>query len=602
MEPSLIMSSRIEDYAMIGDCLTSALVARDGSVDWLCIPRFDSPACFAAILGDADNGRWRIAPVAEIKATRRRYRGETLILETEFETDEGVVRITDFMPPRDEAPDLIRIVEGVRGRVPMHMDLTIRFDYGSIAPWVRRVDGGITATAGPDQIRIIAGPTMHGKDLSTIADFEVNEGDRVPFILTYSLAYRAEPDRIDAEGSLKDTEAFWKKWVEKCTYQGPNRDVVIRSLITLKALTYMPTGGIVAAPTTSLPEKIGGVRNWDYRICWVRDATFTLYSLANAGYLDEAEAWRHWLHRAVAGTPETMQIMYAIDGRRRMNEIELPWLAGYEGSKPVRIGNEAYEQFQLDVFGELAATMYECRKAGLESDENGWAVGRSLFESLEKLWREPDDGIWEVRGPRRHFTHSKMMAWVAFDRAVRTVEEFHLDGPVDRWRAIRDEIHAEVCREGYNVDRQAFTQYYGSDLLDASLLMIPLVGFLPASDPRVKSTVEAIERELVVDGFVQRYASNESTDGLPPGEGTFLPCSFWLVDNLNLLGRSDEAGRLFDRLVGLCNDVGLLAEEYDPKLKRMVGNFPQAFSHVALINAAFNLSGHEGPTDGKGKS
>jgi GH15 family glucan-1,4-alpha-glucosidase len=591
----------IEQYALIGDFHTAALVGLDGSIDWLCFPRFDSPACFAALVGDADNGRWRIAPVAEIKETRRRYRGDTLILETEFETAEGVVRLIDFMPPRGEAPDLIRIVEGVRGRVPMHMDLTIRFDYGSIAPWVQRVDGGITATAGPDQIRLIAGPTMHGKGLSTVADFEVAEGDRIPFVLTYSLSYRPEPDRIEAEGSLQDTETFWGDWVSKCTYGGPDRDAVIRSLITLKALTYMPTGGIVAAPTTSLPEKIGGVRNWDYRICWLRDASFTLYSLANAGYLGEAEAWRHWLHRAVAGTPEMLQIMYAIDGGRRLPEIELPWLAGYENSKPVRVGNEAYEQFQLDVYGELAATMYECRKAGLETTENAWAVGRSIIGSLENLWREPDDGIWEVRGPRRHFTHSKMMAWVAFDRAVRTVEEFPLEGPVDRWREIRDEIHAEVCREGYNADRAAFVQYYGSDQLDASLLMMPLVGFLPASDPRVKSTVEAIERELVVDGFVQRYAPTDDADGLPPGEGTFLPCSFWLVDNLNLLGRSDDARRLFDRLVGLCNDVGLLSEEYDPKLGRLVGNFPQAFSHVALINAAFNLCGHEGPTDGKGK-
>jgi GH15 family glucan-1,4-alpha-glucosidase len=595
------MPSRIEDYALIGDCLTSALVARDGSVDWLCMPRFDSPACFAALLGDADNGRWRIAPTAEITATRRQYRHDTLILETELETAEGVVRLIDFMPPRGEAPDLIRIVEGVRGRVPMHMDLTIRFDYGSIAPWVQRGDGGITATAGPDEIRIIAGPTMHGKDLSTVADFEVSEGERIPFILTYSLSYRPEPDRVDPEEALRNTEAFWADWSSKCTYKGPCRDAVIRSLITLKALTYMPTGGIVAAPTTSLPERIGGVRNWDYRICWVRDASFTLFALANAGYLDEAEAWRHWLQRAVAGTMDTLQIMYAIDGRRRVTEVELPWLAGYEGSKPVRIGNEAYEQFQLDVFGELAATMYECRKAGLETTENGWAVGKAIFGSLETLWREPDDGIWEVRGPRRHFTHSKMMAWVAFDRAVKTVEEFHLDGQVDRWRRVRDEIHSEVCREGYNADRKAFVQYYGSDQLDASLLMMPIVGFLPASDPRVRSTIEAIERELVVDGFVKRYASTDDADGLPPGEGTFLPCSFWLVDTLNLLGRADDARRLFDRLVGLCNDVGLLSEEYDPKLKRLVGNFPQAFSHVALINAAFNLCGHKGPTDGEGK-
>ena len=404
-----------------------------------------------------------------------------------METADGAIRLIDFMPPRGEAPDLIRIVEGVRGRVAMHMDLTIRFEYGSVSPWVQRVDGGITATAGPNLIRLIAGPRMHGKELSTVADFEVAEGDRIPFIMTSSSSYGPEPDRVDAEAALRDAEAWWAEWSGRCTYRGPWRETVARSLITLKALTYMPSGGIVAAPTTSLPEQIGGVRNWDYRICWVRDASFTLFSLANAGYLEEAEAWRRWLHRAVAGTPETLQIMYSIDGSRRLPETELPWLAGYEGSKPVRIGNEAFEQFQLDVFGELAATMYECRKAGMEVSENGWAVGRSLFQSLEKLWREPDDGIWEVRGPRRHFTHSKMMAWVTFDRAVRNVEEFHLDGPVDRWRAVRDEIHAEVCREGYNADRGAFVQYYGSDRLDASLLMMPLVGFLPASDPRVKS-------------------------------------------------------------------------------------------------------------------
>ena len=594
------MPSRIEDYALIGDCLTSALVARDGSVDWLCMPRFDSSACFAALLGDADNGRWRIAPAGEVTATRRRYRDGSLVLETEMETAEGVVRIVDFMPPRGEAPDLVRIVEGVRGRVPMHMDLTIRFDYGSVAPWVQRADGGITATAGPDRIRLLTPVEMHGRDLSTVADFEVAEGQRIPFVLTYSISYGDEPDRVDADVALVSTEKFWGEWSSKCTYEGAHREIVTRSLITLKALTYAPSGGIVAAPTTSLPEKIGGVRNWDYRICWVRDASFTLHSLANAGYLEEAEAWRHWLQRAVAGTMGTLQTMYAIDGRRRTDEVELPWLAGYEGSKPVRVGNEAYRQFQLDVFGELSATMYECRKAGLEPDESGWAVGKSFALALETLWREPDDGIWEVRGPRRHFTHSKMMAWVSFDRLIKSAEEYHLDAPVDRWKQIREEIHAEVCREGYNADRGAFVQFYGSDRLDASLLMMPIVGFLPATDPRVTSTIEAIERELVVDGFVRRYDATGDADGLPPGEGTFLPCSFWLVDCLNLMGRTDDARRLFDRLAGLRNDVGLLSEEYDPKLGRMLGNFPQAFSHVALINAAYLLSGHRGPTDRDG--
>jgi GH15 family glucan-1,4-alpha-glucosidase len=595
------MAARIEDYAMIGDCLTSALVAKDGSVDWLCLPRFDSPACFASLVGAPENGRWQIAPTGEIQAIRRRYRGDTLILETEFETSEGVVRLTDFMPPRGFAPDLIRIVEGVRGRVPMHLELTIRFDYGSIVPWVQRVDGGITAIAGPDLVRFIAGVELQGKDLKTVADFEVAEGDRIPFVLTYSSSFGPEPDPVDAESALLDTEKWWLDWVSKCTYEGKWRETVVRSLITLKALTYEPTGGIVAAPTTSLPEQIGGVRNWDYRICWVRDASFTLFAMANAGYLDEARAWRGWLQRAVAGTPDTLQIMYSLDGSRRLVESEIPWLGGYEDSKPVRVGNAACEQFQLDVFGELATTMYECRRAGLEPSETGWEMGRSLYTSLEKLWREPDDGIWEVRGPRRHFTHSKMMAWVAFDRAVKSIEAFGFDGPVDRWRSLRDEIHDEVCREGYNAEIGAFVQYYGSDKLDASLLLMPLVAFLPASDPRVQSTVEAIERELMVDGYVSRYLSTADADGLPAGEGTFLPCSFWMVDVLNLLGRTDDACKLFERLVGLGNDVGLLSEEYDPKLGRLTGNFPQAFSHVALINSAFNLSGHKGPTDGQGQ-
>jgi GH15 family glucan-1,4-alpha-glucosidase len=592
------MPSRIEDYALIGDCLTAALVGKDGSVDWLCLPRFDSAACFAALLGGPENGRWRIAPVAEIRATRRSYRGDTLVLETEFETEDGVVRLIDFMPPRGQAPDLVRIVEGVRGRVRMHMELILRFDYGSIEPWVQRVEGGITAIAGPDLARVIAGPQFLGKDGSTVADFTVAEGERVPFVLTHYASFGPEPDRVDPEAALANTERWWDEWSSRSTYQGPWREVVQRSLITLKALTYTPTGGIVAAPTTSLPEKIGGVRNWDYRFCWIRDATFTLYALADAGYLEEAADWRRWLHRAVAGTPETLQILYSIVGSRRLREWEVPWLRGYEGSAPVRVGNAAFKQFQLDVFGELAATMYECRRAGLERTESGWAVGKAIYTALEKLWREPDDGIWEVRGPRRHFTHSKMMAWVAFDRAVRSIEEFGLDGPVDRWRAIRDEIHAEVCREGFHAGRGAFVQSYDLDRLDSSLLMMPLVGFLPADDPRVKSTIEAIERELMVDGLVLRYATTADVDGLPPGEGTFLPCSFWMVDCLGQLDRRDDAERLFEHLVGLRNDLGLISEEYDPKAGRMTGNFPQAFSHVALINSAFNLSGHRGPTDG----
>ena len=592
------MPSRIEDYALVGDCLTAALIARDGSVDWLCLPHFDSPACFAALLGGEENGRWRIAPAGEVTASRRRYRGNSTILETDFETAEGAVTLIDFMPPRGQAPDLVRIVEGRRGRVSMRLEMTLRFDYGSIFPWVQRTDDGLMAIAGPDLVRLSTAVPLRGEGFSTVADFTVSEGERVPFVLTWYPSFADEPRADDAGGALRDTEEFWREWSSRCTFDGPWRDIVLRSLITLKALTFAPTGGIVAAPTTSLPESLGGVRNWDYRLCWVRDATFTLSSMANAGYLDEAKAWREWLHRAVAGTPEKVQIMYGLDGRRRLREWEIPWLRGYEGSAPVRVGNAAYEQFQLDVFGEMAATMYECYRAGLETTEDGWDVGKAIYESLETLWRQPDEGIWEVRGPRRHFTHSKMMAWVAFDRAVKVVEEFGLDGPVDRWRAARDEIHAEVCREGYNADRGAFVQSYGSDQLDSSLLMMAMVGFLPATDPRVRGTVEAIERELTVDGLVKRYDTSQAVDGLPPGEGMFLPCTFWLVDNLELLGRKDEAHRLFERLLGLCNDVGLLAEEFDIATNRQVGNFPQAFSHVSLINTAFNLAGHRGPTDG----
>jgi GH15 family glucan-1,4-alpha-glucosidase len=596
------MPSRIEDYALIGDCLTSALVARDGSVDWLCLPRFDSAACFAALLGGPENGRWQIAPAGEVTATRRRYVGDSLVLETEYETAEGAVRVIDFMPPRGEAPDLIRIVEGIRGRVAMRLQLILRFDYGSIVPWVQRTEDGLTATAGPDMVRFVSPVDLRGEDFTTRADFEVVEGQRVPFVMTWYRSYKNEPREVDPEDALRATGEFWGEWSSRCTYNGPWREAVMRSLLTLKGLTYAPTGGIVAAPTTSLPEQLGGVRNWDYRYCWVRDATFTLYALADAGYLEEARAWQVWLHRAVAGTPETLQIMYALDGKRRLRESELPWLGGYEGAKPVRIGNAAAEQFQLDVYGELAATMYECRRAGLEASGDEWAMSRALHQALETLWRQPDDGIWEVRGPRRHFTHSKMMAWVAFDRAVKSVEEFGLEGPVDRWRLARDEVHAEVCREGYNAERGAFVQSYGSDLLDSSLLMMAMVGFLPVSDPRVRGTVEAIERELMVDGLVARYAPTEDVDGLPPGEGTFLPCSFWMVDNLHLLGREDDARRLFERLIGLCNDVGLISEEYDPQAGRMTGNFPQAFTHVALINSAFGLAGHGGPIEGPARS
>ena len=594
------MSAPIEDYAMIGDCLTVALVARNGSIDWLCLPRFDSPACFAALLGGEDNGRWQIAPKGPIRATRRRYRGDTLVLETEFTTDQGVVRLIDFMPPRGKAPDIVRIVEGVEGTVEMSMDLVLRFDYGSVIPWVNRRPDGLTAIAGPDMVHLVSPVPTRGEHFTTVSDFRVAPGQRLPFVLTWYPSYGAEPEMIDAEEALATSLEFWTEWASHCTYHGEHRDVVVRSLLTLKALTYKPTGGIVAAPTTSLPEKLGGVRNWDYRYCWVRDATFTLFALANAGYLEEAKAWRLWLHRAVAGTPDTLQIMYGIDGQRRLPESELPWLRGYEGALPVRIGNGAAGQFQLDVYGELAATMYECRRAGLEPTDDVWDMALKLYEHVEKLWREPDEGIWEVRGPRRHFTHSKMMAWVAFDRAIRAIEEFGLEGPLDRWRGVRDEIHAEVCREGFNTEKNAFVQFYGSDQLDASLLLMSVVGFLPASDPRVKSTIEAIERELTdEEGFVNRYNARNEVDGLPPGEGKFLLCSFWLIDNLYALGRVDEAKRLLESKLALCNDVGLLSEMFDPATRRLIGNFPQAFSHLGLIHSIFTLNEHHGPTDGE---
>jgi GH15 family glucan-1,4-alpha-glucosidase len=591
------MPSHIEDYALIGDCLTSALVARDGSIDWLCLPHFDSGACFAALLGGPEHGRWKIAPAGEVdpKRIRRKYRDGTLVLETEFETDQGTVALIDFMPPRSEAPDVVRIVEGRRGRVDLEVELIIRFDYGSIIPWVRRIETGLTAIAGPDMLRLCADVDLQGKGMTTVARFAVGEGQRVPFVLTWYPSFQPVPCGVDAEQALAETESWWREWSCRCEDGNPWREAVVRSLITLKALTFAPTGGIAAAATTSLPEQLGGVRNWDYRYCWVRDATFTLEALLAAGYVDEARAWREWLLRSVAGNPSALQIMYGLDGRRRLTEWEVPWLPGYEGSAPVRIGNAAHDQFQLDVFGELVDAMYQASRAGLEPSDDGWRVGRKLMQFLESHWDHPDEGIWEVRGPRRHFTHSKVMAWVAFDRMVKFVEATGRPGSVDRWRAARDRIHEQVCREGYNAKLGAFVQSYGSDLLDASLLMIPLVGFLPASDPRVRGTVEAIERGLTRDGFVARYATVESVDGLPRGEGMFLACTFWLVDNLKLLGRIDDARRLFERLLDLRNDVGLLSEEYDPATKRLVGNFPQAFSHISLVNSAFNLTRHEGP-------
>ena len=586
------MAARIEDYGLIGDLQTAALVSRHGCIDWLCFPRFDSGACFAALLGDEENGRWSLRPASDITSAQRRYRCDTLVLETELACDEGVVRLIDFMPPRGEAPDVVRIVEGVEGTVPMKMRLSIRFDYGSIVPWVRRKDEGLHAVAGPDALLLATPIDLVGRNLHTEAEFDVAPGDRVPFVLTWFPSNQDLPQHTDAEQALVDTDSFWREWVTDCVHVGRFREPLVRSLVTLKALTYAPTGGIVAAATTSLPEALGGVRNWDYRYCWLRDATLTLLALVRAGYDGEARAWRDWLLRAIAGRPGEVQIMYGIAGERRLTEVELEWLPGYERSTPVRIGNAASQQRQLDVYGEVLDALYHARLSGLEPSKDAWALIRKLLQWLEKGWREPEEGIWEVRGPRRHFTHSKVMAWVAFDRAVRMIEEDGLGGPVDRWRALREEIHDEVCREGLSEKLGAFTQSYGLDRLDASLLMIPLVGFLPADDERVVATVAAIERELVEDGLVTRYRADEENtdvDGLPPGEATFLPCSFWLVQVYALQGRLDEAEKLFERLIGLRNDLGLLSEEYDVKAERLVGNFPQAFTHLTLVDAALTL-------------
>ncbi len=591
------MPLRIEDYGLIGDTQTAALVGRDGSIDWLCLPHFDSGACFAALLGEPAHGRWLLAPSTPSRATTRRYRPDTLVLETTFETADSAVRLIDFMPPRDCEPDLIRIVEGVRGETPMRMELVIRFDYGAIVPWVRSLDGHLSAIAGPDALSIWTPVSTYGKDLTTRAEFSVKAGERLAFVIMWHPSHQPAPRALDPFDALDDTTRWWQEWSRRCAYDGAWRDEVVRSLITLKALTFAPTGGIVAAPTTSLPEMIGGVRNWDYRHCWLRDATYTLYALMIGGYTEEAAAWRNWLLRAAAGDPSQLQIMYGMRGERRLTELELSWLPGYERSRPVRIGNQAADQLQLDVYGEVMDAMHLARRAGLEPDADVWALQQVLMEHLERIWREPDEGIWEVRGPRRDFTHSKVMAWVAFDRAVKGVERYGLDGPVDRWRAVRAAIHDEVCREGFDAKRNTFTQYYGSDDLDASLLMIPLVGFLQADDPRVRGTVAAIERDLMWNGFVRRYRPKEHIDGLPGGEGAFLACTFWLADNYALQGRHDEAARLFERLLGLCNDLGLLSEECDPESGRHLGNFPQAFSHVMLINTARNLARRHGPAE-----
>ncbi len=585
---------RIEDYAVIGDMQTAALIGRSGSVDWLCFPRFDSAACFAALLGDEQNGNWRIAPVGGKTCTRRRYRGDSLILESEWDTPEGTVRVIDFMPPRGEAPDVVRIVEGVDGSVPMSSELRIRFDYGSVMPWVRRVGGDLLAVAGPNAVHLRTPIESFGRDFTTYSDFTVRAGDRVAFVLTWKESHLPPPQAVDAEQALAETQRFWTEWMAGCTYTGEWRDAVVRSLITLKGLTYAPTGGIVAAATTSLPEKIGGVRNWDYRYCWLRDATFTLQAMLYSGFDSEAKAWREWLLRAIAGDPSDLQIMYGVAGERRLAEFEVPWLKGYENSVPVRVGNAAVDQYQLDVWGEVMDSLYLARASGLEPDDASWRLQAALMHFLEGHWTEPDDGLWEVRGSRQHFVHSKVMAWVAADRAVRTVEQTALTGPVERWKTLRRSIHEEVCAKGFDSDRNTFTQYYGSEALDASLLLIPAVGFLPPTDPRVVGTVEAVQRELCDNGFVRRYDPGITDDGLPGGEGVFLACTFWLADALFAIGRVGEARELFERLLALRNDVGLLAEEYDPSSGRQLGNVPQAFSHVPLVNTAWLLAGGDG--------
>jgi GH15 family glucan-1,4-alpha-glucosidase len=588
------MPARIEDYALIGDTQTAALVGRDGSIDWWCVPRFDSGSVFAALLGTPDHGRWLLAPAGGIRSIERCYRDDTLVLETTFHTDDGDVRITDCMPIRGTTVDIVREVEGLSGRVPMHMELVIRFDYGSIVPWVYGSEGGLRAVAGPDALFLQTPARTHGAGRTTVADFVVEAGERVPFVLAYHESHTPPPRGFDATRAIRYTERWWRKWVARCSYEGEWRDAVVRSLITLKALTFAPTGGIVAAPTTSLPEWLGGVRNWDYRFCWLRDATLTLISFSLGGYTDEALAWRDWLLRAAAGDPEELQIMYGVAGERRLTELTLDWLPGYADSRPVRVGNAASRQFQLDVYGEVLATLYRTRR--LIPDPGGhrdsWNLERALLDALEAKWRRPDNGIWEVRGPPAHFTHSKGMAWLAFDRAVRNVEDFGLEGPVERWRHRRDEVHEQICSEGFDRDLGAFTQAYGSKQLDASFLILPLAGFLPGDDPRVRGTVDAIERTLMHDGLVSRYQTDPdgAVDGLPAGEGTFLPCSFWLADSRALIGREDAAHELFERLLALRNDVGLLAEEYDPVSGRQLGNFPQAFTHVCLVTTAAHLS------------
>jgi len=590
-------SRRIEDYALLGDLQTAVLVHRSGSIDWCCFPRFDSGACFAALLGEPEHGRWLLAPATETRRVERRYQPFTLILETIHETAEGSVRVIDFMPPRGKAPDIVRIVEGISGQVPMRSELIIRFDYGHIVPWVRRIDHARVAIAGPDALCLRTPVDIHGEEQTTVSDFVIGAGDRVPFVLTWFPSHEGLPEPVDAEVALAETESFWLEWAEADQQPGPHHEDVHQSLLVLKALTYAPTGGIVASPTTSLPERIGGVRNWDYRYCWLRDASLTLLAMLSAGYRDEALAWREWLLRALAGDPAEVQIMYGVAGERRIEERVIPWLPGFADSRPVRVGNAASHQCQLDIYGEVLDAAYQTLAQGVEASDFGWSLIKGLLAWLADHWQEKDAGIWEVRGPLRNFTHSKMMAWVAFDRAVRIHDEFGREGPVDQWRAMRDEIKAQVLSCGWSERKQAFSQSYGSDELDASILLMPIVGFLPADDPRFVSTVEAIRRELSVDGLLLRYRSQDEQhiDGLPAGEGVFLACSFWLVEVLALQGRLEEAQELFDRLLGLRNDVGLLSEEYDPKTGMLLGNFPQAFTHLALVEAALTLDERRSP-------
>jgi GH15 family glucan-1,4-alpha-glucosidase len=590
---------RIEDYALIGDCGSAALVGRDGSIDWLCMPRFDSGACFAALLGEPRHGRWLIGPVEPAARVERRYLDGSLILATTFENAEGAVEVVDFMRPRRRLPQLVRLVRGLRGHVAMCTEFILRFDYGAVVPWVERLpEGGLTAIGGPERVVLRTLAPLRGEDFKTVGEFTIGAGETVPFVLSYGPSHQPLPPPVDSARALHDTETFWRRWSDRCASAGPWTDAVKRSLVLLKGLTYAQTGGIVAAPTTSLPEQLGGVRNWDYRYCWLRDATFTLLALMHAGYYDEARTWRDWLFRAVAGSPDQLQIMYGLGGERRLTEWEVPWLPGFEGSRPVRIGNAAVNQTQLDVYGEVLDALYHAHSHGLPPNQHGDAIGRVVLRHLAKIWDQPDEGIWEVRGPPQHFTHSKVMVWVAFDRMVKMLEQRGSSGrALPRWRQVRDRIHEDICSKAFDPDLGSFVQAYGSKALDASLLLLPLVGFLPPTDPRIIGTLKAIERRLVVDGFVCRYDTGEAVDGLPPGEGAFLACSFWLADNFILQGRIAEARELFERLLALRNDIGLLAEEYDPRLGRQLGNFPQAFSHVALINTAFNLTRSQGPAE-----